>query len=137
MLSFPSGVRLFVATQPTDLRKSYDGLSALVDSELGMTPTSGDLFIFLNRRGTQMRILFWDRDGYCVLMKRLERGTFRRVTSPDGESHVEIDAAELAMLLEGIDAKSVSRRKRYRLAKGETSCDASSNATAAKISRSA
>lgn len=116
MLSFPAGVRLFVATQPTDLRKSYDGLSALVENEFGMSATSGDLFIFLNRRGTQVRILFWDRDGYCVLMKRLERGTFRRVESADGKAHVEIDAGELAMLLEGIDAPTVRRRKRYRAA---------------------
>jgi transposase len=113
MLTFPAGVRLFLATEPTDLRKSYDGLSALVGSEFGMEATSGDLFIFLNRRGTQVRILFWDRDGFCVLMKRLERGTFRRVKTADGVPQVEIDAGELAMLLEGIDAKQVRRRKRY------------------------
>jgi len=114
MLTFPSGVRLFVATQPTDLRKSYDGLSAVVQSAFGRESTSGDLYVFLNRRGTQVRILFWDRDGYCIVMKRLERGTFRRTKSVDGETHVEIDAGELTMLLEGIDAKSIRRRKRYR-----------------------
>lgn len=114
MLTVPSGVRLFVATQPTDLRKSFDGLSALVQGEFGRSPTSGDLFIFLNRRGTQVRILFWDRDGYCVLMKRLEQGTFRKMTTADGETHVEVEAVELAMLLEGIDAPVVRRRKRYR-----------------------
>ena len=114
MLSFPAGVRLFVATEPTDLRKSYDGLSALVESELGLSAMSGDLFVFLNRRGTQVRILFWDRDGFCVMMKRLERGTFRRIKSVDGKTHVEIGAAELAMLLEGIDADSIRHRKRYR-----------------------
>ncbi len=114
MLNFPSGVRLFLATGSTDLRKSYDGLSALVHSEFGMSATSGELFVFLNRRGTQVRILFGDRDGYCVVRKRLERGTIRRVKSQSGESHVEIDAGELSMLLEGIDAKSIRRRKRYR-----------------------
>lgn len=115
MLSLPSNVRLFLATEPTDLRKSYDGLSALVEGSFGMAATSGDLFIFLNRRATQVRILFWDRDGLCVLMKRLEAGTFRRVKSAEGVAHVEIDAGELAMLLEGIDAPSVRRRKRYRI----------------------
>jgi transposase len=115
MLTFPAGVRLFLATEPTDLRKSYDGLSTLVASEFGMEATSGDLFIFLNRRGTQVRILFWDRDGFCVLMKRLERGTFRRVKTAEGVPQVEIDAGELAMLLEGIDAKQIRRRKRYSL----------------------
>ena len=114
MLTFPSNVRLYLATAPTDMRKGFDGLSTLVESALGMSPHRGDLFIFLNRRATQVRILFWDRDGYCVLAKRLEQGTFRRVKAADGGAGVEIDAGELAMLLEGIDAKHVRRRKRYR-----------------------
>lgn len=114
MLSFGASVRLFVATSPTDLRKSFDGLSAVVQSELGMSPLRGDMFIFLNRRATQVRILFWDRDGFCVLCKRLEQGTFRRVQSADGEASVEIEAAELAMLLQGIDAQGVHKRKRYK-----------------------
>jgi transposase len=114
MLSFGASVRLFVATSPTDLRKSFDGLSALVQSELGMSPLRGDMFIFLNQRATQVRILFWDRDGYCVLCKRLEQGTFRRVQGADGEASVEIEAAELAMLLQGIDAQGVRKRRRYK-----------------------
>lgn len=114
MLTFPSGVRLYLATAPTDLRKSFDGLSALVESELRLSPLRGDLFIFLNRRATQIRILFWDRDGYCVLSKRLEQGTFRRMRTEEGGAGVEIDAGEFAMLLEGIDAKQVRRRKRYK-----------------------
>lgn len=114
MLTFPSGVRLYLATTPTDLRKSFDGLSALVQGSFQLSPMSGDLFVFLNRRCTQVRILFWDRDGFCVLMKRLEAGTFRRVKDANGVTHVEIDAGELAMLLEGIDAPKVRRRKRYR-----------------------
>jgi transposase len=114
MLTFPSGVRLFLAAEPTDLRKTFDGLSALVQGSFEREPTSGDLFVFLNRRGTQVRILFWDRDGFCLLMKRLEAGTFRRVKSVEGVTHVEIDTGELAMLLEGIDAPVVRRRKRYR-----------------------
>jgi hypothetical protein len=81
---------------------------------LALTPHFLNLFIFLNRRATQVRILFWDRDGYCVLAKRLEQGTFRRVKAADGGAGMEIDAGELAMLLEGIDAKHVRRRKRYR-----------------------
>ncbi|MGV1030525.1 MAG: IS66 family insertion sequence element accessory protein TnpB [Dermatophilaceae bacterium] len=103
-----------MATAPTDLRKSFDGLSALVQGELGMSPLRGDMFIFLNRRATQVRILFWDRDGYCVLCKRLEQGTFRRVQGAAGEASVEIEAAELAMLLQGIDAEVVHKRKRYK-----------------------
>jgi transposase len=120
MLTFPSNVRLYLATAPADLRKGFDGLSTLVHSDLGVSPLRGDLFIFLNRRATQIRILFWDRDGYCVLGKRLERGTFRRVRAADGGAGgVEIDAGEFAMLFEGIDARHVRRRKRYKSPEGD------------------
>jgi transposase len=114
MLTFPSSARLYLATSPTDLRKGFDGLSTLVESELGLSRLRGDLFIFLNWRATQVRILFWDRDGYCVLGKRLKQATFRRVRAADGGAGVEIDAGEFVMLLEGIDAKHVRRRKRYK-----------------------
>jgi len=117
VLSFPSNVRLYLATEPVDLRRSYDGLSALVDGKFGRQAMSGDLFVFLNRRANQVRILFWDNDGYAILMKRLEQGTFRRTKTADGEDLVEIDAGELAMLLEGIDASKVTRRRRYRASK--------------------
>jgi len=115
MLTLPSSVKLYLATDPTDCRKSFNGLSSLVEGSFGVAATTGDLFIFLNRRGTQVRILFWDRDGFCVLMKKLEAGTFRRVKTAEGVARVEIDAGELAMLLEGIDAPQVRRRKRYVL----------------------
>jgi transposase len=116
VLSIPRAARLFIATVPVDLRKSYDGLVALVEGQYGRQVRTGDVFVFLNRRATQVRMLFWDRDGYCILMKRLEAGTFRRVTSNDGRDHVEIDADEFAMLLAGIDAPVIKRRKRYALA---------------------
>ena len=92
MLTLPSNVKLYLATAPTDCRKSFDGLSTLVQDSFGLTATTGDLFIFLNRRGTQVRILFWDRDGFCVLVKKLEAGTFRRVKTLEGAPRVEIDA---------------------------------------------
>ena len=114
MLNFPTKVRIFFATQPADLRRSYDGLSAMVDGSFGKEAMSGDLFIFMNRRGNQVRILFWDKDGYVIMMKPLEEGTFRRVATMECEPRVEVDAGELAMLLEGIDAPSIKRRKRYR-----------------------
>ena len=119
MLTLPSGVRLFLATQPTDLRRSYDGLSAIVEGTFGRSARSRDVYVFINRRATQVRLLFWDRDGYCILMKRLEAGTFRRVKAGDGRSHIEIDAGELAMLLAGIDAPIIKRRKRYRMPEHE------------------
>lgn len=116
MLTLPRSSRLFIATTPTDLRKSFDGLTTLVEGQFGRQVRSGDIFIFLNRRATQVRMLFWDRDGLCIVMKRLEAGTFRRITAVDGQDHVEIDAGEFAMLLEGIDAPVVRRRKRLRAA---------------------
>jgi transposase len=110
----PAKGRIFVATAATDLRKSYDGLGALVEGKFGYSLQGGDLFVFLNRRATQMRILYWDRDGYCIWMKRLEAGTFRRVPDDEHSDVIEVDAAELAMLLEGVDAALIKRRKRYQ-----------------------
>jgi transposase len=114
MLTFSSDTPIYVATEPTDLRKGFDGLSALVQRDLGRDPMRGGVYVFLNRRLTQMRALFWDRDGYCYLAKRLEQGTFRRIESRDGQSYLEIESAELAMLLAGLDAEHVRRRKRFR-----------------------
>lgn len=102
-----------MATEPTDLRKSYDGLTALVCGQFGHDVFDGDLFLFRNRRGNQVRVLYWDRDGYAIWMKRLEAGTFRRVRSDAGEPLMEVDLARLTMLLEGVDAKVVVKRKRY------------------------
>lgn len=124
MLTLPSGARMFMATHPVDLRRSYDGLCAIVEGTFGRSARSGDLFMFINRRANQVRILFWDRDGYCIVMKRLEAGTFRRIVGRDGEDHVEIDAGELAMLLAGIDAPVIKRRKRYRMLESATNVHA-------------
>lgn len=112
MLSRLSG-RIFVATEPTDLRKSYNGLSALVAGRFERDIFEGDLFLFLNRRGNQVRILYWDGDGYAIWMKRLESGTFRRTTAKDGKRLVEVDVARLTLLLEGIDVLDATPRKRY------------------------
>ena len=115
MLTLPPSVKIYVAAQPVDARKSFDGLAALVESELGQTPMSGHLFVFLNRRGHVAQLLFWDRNGFCIVKKRLEAGTFRLVRGPEGAAkHVEIDSAELALMMEGIDLAGATRRKRYR-----------------------
>src|SRR5450759_2152322 len=108
---FPEGqVRVHVYGEPVDMRKSYDGLYAVTRQKLDQDPLSGRLFVFINRRATQMKVLYWDRTGFCVWAKRLEQGRFlsdwRRVTTR------EIDWTGLKMLLEGIEAKAV--RKRYK-----------------------
>ena len=115
MMTLPPSVKIYVATQPVDARKSFDGLAALVQAEFGLEPLSGHMFGFINRRGHVIQLLFWDRSGFCIVKKRLESGTFRLVREPSGEAtHLEIDAAELALMLEGIELKGARRRKRYR-----------------------
>lgn len=112
---FPEGqVRVHVYGEPVDMRKSYDGLYAVTRQKLGQDPLSGRLFVFINRRATQMKVLYWDRTGFCVWAKRLEQGRFlsdwRCVRTR------EIDWTGLKMLLEGIEAKVV--RKRYKHPRG-------------------
>lgn len=104
---------MLVASESTDLRRSFDGLGAMVEGFDCGGAMSGDLFVFFNARRTQFRMLFWDGTGYCIFMKRLEAGTFRRVSSGDG-SHFEISSAELTLLLEGIDTTVLRRRKRFK-----------------------
>lgn len=115
MLTLPPSVKIFVAVDRVDARKSYDGLSAMVTSHFGHDLLAGHLYAFINRRGHQVQILFWDRNGLCIVKKRLEAGTFTLARRPDGEAtHVEIDSAELALMLEGIELAGAKRRKRYR-----------------------
>ena len=115
MLTLPPSVKIYVAAEPVDARKSFDGLAALVQSEFGLEPLSGHLFTFINRRGHIAQMLFWDRNGFCLVKKRLEAGTFRLMRDPEGNAtHVEINAGELALMLEGIELKDSTQRKRYR-----------------------
>ncbi len=112
MLMLPPCVHIYLAAEPVDCRKSFDGLSSAVRSVLRQDPLSGHIFIFCNRRGDQIRVLVWDRNGYCVLSKRLERGVFRMPRQPaNGDQHVELDAAELGLMLEGIDLRGSTRRR--------------------------
>jgi transposase len=114
MIPLPPSVRIYVATSPADMRKSFDGLSALARSAVNQDPMNGHLFVWFNRRGDQVRILFWDRTGYAILAKRLERGTFHLAKTPaEGATHVTVDAAELTLLLEGIDLSQAKRRRRW------------------------
>jgi transposase len=115
MLMLPPSVKIFAAVEPVDARKSFDGLSAVVRDSLGGDPMNGHLYVFINRRGDVAQILFWDRTGFVVMRKRLEAGSFRLVKDADGvATQVEIDAAELSLMLEGIDLDKATRRKRFR-----------------------
>jgi transposase len=97
----PSSVRIFVCTQPQDMRRSFDGLALAVRDVLGEDPQSGALFCFVNKRANRLKLLWWDRNGYCLLYKRLHRYLFR-VPRADGGSSVQIDGRELGQLLAGV-----------------------------------
>ena len=110
----PQGqLRIWLYVPPTDLRKSFDGLSALVRTKLVEDPLSGQLFVFLNRRATQVKILYFDRSGYCVWAKRLEQGRFHSGVSVDEKQR--LSWGDLELILEGIDTRSVRRFKRFSL----------------------
>lgn len=114
--SFPSllgPAKIYLYAKPADMRKSFNGLHAIVQSEFRRDIRSGDVFLFLNRRLDRIKLIHWDRDGLAIWMKRLERGTFQRPRRlPSGEQ-VEMDATDLALLLSGIELTSVKRRVRY------------------------
>jgi transposase len=114
MLSLSAAIRIFLCAEPADLRKSFDGLSALGRQALGDDPLSGHWFVFRNRTGDRLKILAWEEDGWCLWYKRLEQGVFRfPIAADDGSLRVEVRAAELAMLLDGVVLEKVQRRKRY------------------------
>lgn len=112
MLTLPPGARVFVSTARVDGRKGIDGLSALVRSQFAEDPLSGSMYVFFSRRGDRVRVLYWDRDGYVLVTKRLEKGTFRTPWRAD-QSHVVIEAAELLLVLEGIELRGAVRRARW------------------------
>jgi transposase len=115
VLSLPPSVRLFVATQPVDGRKGPDSLMALVRERFGHDPLSGHLFIFFSMRRDRVRVVYWDRNGIAMWTKRLERGRFCPTFSADGRlAAAPIEAAELALIVEGIDLAGARRRPRWQ-----------------------
>lgn len=115
MLTLPSCVRIFVAAEPVDLRRGFDGLAAATRSLIREDPLNGHVFVFLNRRRNRVKLLVWDRTGYLLLYKRLERGTFRLPTEPEPHHrHIEVDAGELGLMMEGVDLSNATRRERWR-----------------------
>jgi transposase len=105
--------KIFLYAKHVDMRKSFDGLHALIQSEFKRDVRLGDLFLFLNRRLDRLKLMHWDRDGFLILYKRLESGTFQRPHCPVDADHVVMDATDLTLLLSGIELSSVKRRRRY------------------------
>jgi transposase len=114
MILLPSPVRVFLCTRSTDLRKSFDGLSGLVQECFGQDLLTGHLFLFLNRRRDRIKILYFDRDGLAIWYKRLEIGSFQ-LPQTGVQDGIELEPAQLAMLLSGIDLHSARQRKRFQL----------------------
>jgi len=112
VVMLPPAVRVFVGLRPVDLRRGFDGLAALTREVLRCDPLSGHLFVFWNRRRDRVKILFWDRSGYVLWCKRLERGRFHFPEGGDATG-VEVEAAELMLLLEGIELAGSGRRARW------------------------
>jgi transposase len=107
----PSGVEIFVALEPIDLRFSFDRLSGIAQEQIGYDPRSGALFVFYSRRRDALKVLFFDGSGMCQFYKRLDRGTFRiPAATAEGARHVEVDDATLEALLDGIDVDTKPRR---------------------------
>jgi transposase len=116
MIHLPASVRVYLCLIPTDMRRSFDGLHALVRDHLQLDAFAGHLYIFSNRRKDRLKVLYWDRDGFAVWAKRLEEGSFAIPSGEPGSTRIEITTEELGAVLSGIDLKQATRRKRYRRA---------------------
>jgi transposase len=115
MINLLHPVRVFLHTGPTDLRKGFDALSGLVTTAFGQDPTSGHLFLFVNRRRDRLKILYWDHgDGLAIWYKRLESGSFQIPTAPRDAVSIEMTTTQLSLILSGIDLRSARQRKRYQ-----------------------
>lgn len=129
MFVLPPSTRVFLCTLPADMRRSFDGLAAMTREFVIQNPLSGHLFVFRNRNGDRLKVLYWDRAGFCLFYKRLEKGTFRfppvparslptppAAATPEPEpASLEVDGGDLAMILEGIEIDNTRRSSRFSL----------------------
>jgi transposase len=114
VLTLPPTVRIYVAAEPVDLRRGFDGLAAATRQIIREEPLSGHLFCFLNRRANRLKILLWQPSGFLMLYKRLEHGRFKLPQAPlPGRRHIEMESTDLALMMEGIDLRDARRRKRW------------------------
>ena len=117
MLSVSRQMRILLAREPVDMRKSFHGLIGLAESVLRQDPLSGHLFVFINRRRDRIKLLYWGGTGFCIWYQHLEEGSYQlpRTASTDEREGIEITASQLSLILDGIDLSSVRQRPRYRL----------------------
>jgi len=112
-MGLPASVRIFVAVAPVDMRRSFDALAGMVEHVVGQNPRTGHLFVFFSRHRDRVKVLFWDRSGFCLLYKRLEKGTFRLPIVPKDTLAIELVSADLQLILEGLDLDYAARHRRY------------------------
>lgn len=115
-----SGLHVYLYRQPTDMRKSFEGLSGIVSSALDANLLSGDVFVFLNKRRDRIKLMLWDRDGFWIFYKRLEKGTFQLPAIDSSMDAVELSYDMLWLMIAGIDSNFIKRRPRYVLKDGTT-----------------
>ena len=116
MIHLPASVRVYLCLSPCDMRRSFDGLHALVRDHLQLDALAGHLYLFANRRKDRLKLLYWDRDGFAIWAKRLEEGRYVIPPEEAGSAQVQITSEELGALLSGIDLSTAPRRKRYQRA---------------------
>jgi transposase len=117
MIALPPQIRVFLYRRPTDMRKSFNGLVALTESDLKQDPLSGDLFVFVNRRRDRIKILYWGQTGFCIWYQQLQKGTYQlpRQESLDDQDTLEVTRSQLSLILDGIDLASARQRVRFQL----------------------
>ena len=116
MMHLPASVRVYLCLNPCDMRRSFDGLHALVRDHLELDAFAGHLYLFVNKRRDRLKILYWDGDGFAIWAKRLEQGSYAIPSGEHGSRRMEISSEELSALLSGIDLSTATRRKRYHRA---------------------
>jgi transposase len=114
MIHLPASVRVYLCLSPCDMRRSFDGLHALVKDHLQLDAFAGHLYVFSNRRKDRLKVLYWDRDGFAIWAKRLEDGRYIIPSGEPGSQRIEVTIQELGALLSGIDLSTATRQKRYR-----------------------
>ena len=117
MIALPPQIRVFLYRRPTDMRKSFNGLVALTESELKQDPLSGSLFVFVNRRRDRIKILYWGQTGFCIWYQQLQRGTYQLPPheSLEEQDTLEMTRSQLSLILDGIDLTSARQRRRFQL----------------------
>jgi transposase len=123
MLTLPRSVRIVLATEPVDMRRGHDGLCAIVRNQWRLDPFAGHLFVFLGKRADRVKCLFWDRGGFVLYYKRLERCRFKLPKVEPGAARIDLDAVQLSMLLDGIDFGRVRRPELWQPPKDTPEAD--------------